>query len=116
MATDADFVAYVHEQAGLGDALRYRKMFGEYALYLDDKVVALVCDNRVFLKPTDAARALLERVEEDAPYPGAKPHLVLDEYLDDSDTLARLLRVTTEALPRPKPKKPKATKSARKKT
>ncbi|GAB3032221.1 MULTISPECIES: TfoX/Sxy family protein [Oleiagrimonas] len=108
MATDADFIAYVHEQTGLGEAVRYRKMFGEYALYLDDKVVALVCDNRVFLKPTDAARELIDAVEEDAPYPGAKPHIVLDEYLDDRDTLARLLRVTAEALPAPKPRKKKA--------
>lgn len=49
MASDVDFVAYVCEQAGLGDALSYRKMFGEYALYLDGRVVALVCDNMLFV-------------------------------------------------------------------
>ena len=61
MASDADFVGYVCEQAGLGDALSYRKMFGEYALYLDGRVVALVCDNMLFVKPTAAGRALLVR-------------------------------------------------------
>lgn len=113
MATDADFIAYVHEQSGLGDALDYRKMFGEYALYLDGKVVALVCDNSVFLKPTAAARALLGPVEEGPPYPGARPHIVLDEYLDDSDTLARLLRATAAALPMPRPKKTRKAASRR---
>ncbi len=108
MATDADFMAYVREQSGLGEALGHRKMFGEYALYLGGKVVALVCDNSVFLKPTDAARALLDRVEEGPPYPGAKPCIVLDEYLDDGDMLARLLKVTADALPMPKPRKRKS--------
>lgn len=109
MATDAEFMFYVHEQAGLGDDLTYRKMFGEYALYLDSKVVALVCDNSVFLRPTDAVRGMLESVEEGPPYPGARPHIVIDEYLDDSDTLARLLRATARALPLPKPKTRKRT-------
>jgi len=71
MASDVDFVAHVCGQAGLGNALSYRKMFGEYALYLDGRVVALVCDNMLFVKPTDAGRALLGAVEEAPPYPGA---------------------------------------------
>lgn len=43
----------------MGDAGRMaaRKMFGEYALYCDDKVVALVCDNSLFVTPTDEGRA-----------------------------------------------------------
>ena len=107
MASDVDFVAYVCEQAGLGDALSYRKMFGEYALYLDGRVVALVCDNMLFVKPTDAGRALLDAVEEALPYPGAKPHWRLDEVLDDGERLGRLLRVTATALPLPRPKAPR---------
>lgn len=107
MASDVDFVAYVCEQAGLGDALSYRKMFGEYALYLDGRVVALVCDNMLFVKPTDAGRALLDAVEEAPPYPGARPHWRLDEVLDDGERLGRLLRVTATTLPLPRPKAPR---------
>lgn len=107
MASDVDFVAYVCEQAGLGDALSYRKMFGEYALYVDGRVVALVCDNMLFVKPTDAGRALLGAVEEAPPYPGAKPHWRLDEVLDDGERLGRLLRATAAALPLPRPKAPR---------
>lgn len=107
MASDADFVGYVCEQAGLGDALSYRKMFGEYALYLDGRVVALVCDNMLFVKPTAAGRALLDTVEEAPPYPGAKAHWRMDEVLDDGERLGRLLTVTAAALPMPRPKAPR---------
>ena len=110
MACDVDFVAHVCGQAGLGDALSYRKMFGEYALYLDGRVVALVCDNMLFVKPTDAGRALLDAVDEAPPYPGAKPHWRLDELLDDGERLGRLLRATAAALPRPRPR-PKAPRT-----
>lgn len=104
MATDRGFIEYVHEQAGLGDLLAYRKMFGEYGLYLDGKIVAVAADNRVFLKPTPAGRALLPTVVEAPPYPGAKNWLVIDEFLDDTDLLQRVLRATADELPAPKPK------------
>ncbi|AND67902.1 hypothetical protein ATSB10_04480 [Dyella thiooxydans] len=110
MGSDVDFVAYVCEQAGLGGALSYRKMFGEYALYLDERVVALVCDNMLFVKPTTAGRALLDTVEEAPPYPGAKPHWRMDDVLDDGERLGRLLVATAAALPRPKPKGPKVAR------
>ena len=59
MATDSDFIDYIHEQAGLEERLTHKRMFGEYGIYLDGKVVAFACDNSLFLKPTDAARVLL---------------------------------------------------------
>jgi TfoX/Sxy family transcriptional regulator of competence genes len=102
MASDASYVEYVMEQAALGAALTCKKMFGEYALYLDGKVVAFVCDNQVFVKPTAAGRALLDDVVEQAPYPGGKPHYLIDEGLEDRSLLQRLLRATAQALPAPK--------------
>lgn len=119
MGTDAAFMGYVCEQAaGLGPAVTHKKMFGEYALYVDGKVVAFVCDNEVFLKPNDAARALLPRIAEGPPYPGAKMYWMVNSELDDHERFAALLRTTADALPAPKPKmaKPKAAqpKAARK--
>ena len=78
MATDKEFAEYVCEQAGLGGRITTKRMFGEYALYLDAKVVAFICDNQVFVKPTDAGRALLGSVTEVPPYPGAKPCFQID--------------------------------------
>ena len=82
-------------------------MVGEYALYLDGRVVALVCDNMLFVKRTGAGRALLDAVEQAPPYPAAKPHGRLDEVLDDGERLGRLLRITAAALPLPRPEAPR---------
>ena len=107
MATRPDTVRYILDQAGLGARLTSRKMFGEYALYLDGKVVALVCDDQLHLKPTEAGRASLGDVILACPYPGAKEHFLLADELDDPERLHAALLVTAKALPAPKPKKKK---------
>lgn len=105
MATKQDFVEHVQSQSGLGQQLSFRKMFGEYALYLQGKVVALACDNQLYVKLTTQGSALLSGdVTAHPPYPGAKPHLLIDEQIEDRDLLGRLLQVTADALPVPKPK------------
>jgi TfoX/Sxy family transcriptional regulator of competence genes len=81
-------------------------MFGEFALYCDGKVVALVCDNQVFVKPTEPGKALLENPSLAPPYPGAKPHLLIEAAIDDPEVFSNLLRVTARALPAPKQKPP----------
>lgn len=107
MASELGFVQHVCDQIrGVGE-VSFRKMFGEYAVYIGGKTVALVCDNQLFLKPTEAGRALLTTVVEGAPYPGAKPHLLLNEHLDDSELLCALFRETEAALPAPRAKKPR---------
>jgi TfoX/Sxy family transcriptional regulator of competence genes len=87
--------------------LTARKMFGEYAVYLDDKVVALVCDDQLFLKPTPGALSALPDAPQGAPYPGAKPHLLVTDALDDPDAVIIAFKAIAADLPTPKPKKPK---------
>jgi len=111
MASDLSFMNYVVDQIGAAGHVSFRKMFGEFAVYCDTKVVALVCDNQFFLKPTDAARVLLGPVTEAPPYPGGKNWLLLADQLDDRSLMVNIVRVTTDALPLPKPKKPRATSS-----
>lgn len=107
MASDAGFVEFVCGQAREAGEVSYRKMFGEYAIYVGNKVVALVCDDRLFLKPTPAGRALLDAPVEAPPYPGAKPYLVIDDHVDDPELLSALFRATAADVPEPKPKRPK---------
>ena len=107
MATDRDFVDYVTEQVGLGDRLTYRKMFGEYAIYLDGKVVAFACDNSLFVKPSRAAATLAPDLPRRPPYPEAKDYPVADELLDDAEALRHLIVATAELMPPPKPKAPR---------
>jgi TfoX/Sxy family transcriptional regulator of competence genes len=102
MASDIGFVEYVCDQIRGAGRVSHRRMFGEFAVYCDGKVVALVCDNQFFLKPTAAGKALLDRVKEAPPYPGAKPYYLIDSQLDDAEAAAAIVRATAEALPMPK--------------
>jgi TfoX/Sxy family transcriptional regulator of competence genes len=111
MASDASFVEYVCDQAGLGARVTTKRMFGEYALYVDGKVTAFICDNQVFLKPTAEGRAAAPGLPEGPPYPQAKDYLKADVLLDDPPLWKRALLVTADALPLPKPKP--AKKAAR---
>ena len=111
MATDLSFVEYVTDQAQLGDRLTHKKMFGEYALYLGGKVVALACDNSLFVKPVASTDTLTASLPQSSPYPGAKPHVVADALLDEPEQLCKLLLATEKALPVPKAKTPKKRKA-----
>jgi DNA transformation protein len=104
---------FILDQLSALPTVRARKMFGEYALYCEEKVVALVCDNQLFVKITPAGKKLVgDRYEEGEAYPGAKPSMVIDaDVLDDSERLCELIRVTASALPTPKPRKAKKTRT-----
>jgi len=91
-------------------------MFGEYALYAGGKVVALICDDQLFVKITDEGKEFVgTHYEEGEAYPGAKPSMLIDEDLiDDREWLAELIEITAEYAPAPKPKaKKKANKIRR---
>ena len=109
MATQQGTADYVIEQMSAAGAVSARKMFGEYGVYCDGRLVALICDDQLIVKPTPAGRALLQEVREASPYPGATPYLLIDGGLwDDADWLASLIRATTAEVPLPVKKKRKA--------
>ncbi len=105
MPTKPGFVKFIAEQIENAGEISYRKMFGEYALYCNKKVVALICDNQLFIKPTQAGKSFIGEVVEKPPYSGAKPYYLIGEQIEDSRWLSRLVKVTEEELPMPKPKK-----------
>ncbi|MBP5993361.1 MAG: TfoX/Sxy family protein [Candidatus Moranbacteria bacterium] len=107
MATKLSTIEYIEDQLADVPGVRSRKMFGEYALYVGDKVVALICDDTLYVKITDAGREYVgERYEEGIAYPGAKPSIRIDDdSLEDREWLATLIRITADVLPDPKPKK-----------
>lgn len=102
---------YICDQAGLGRRLVFKKMFGEFALYVDGKVVALVCDDQLFLKPTPEGKSYLGKVAEAPPYPGAKNYFQVSSEMDDSERLGAALNITARALPEPTPKSKAKAKS-----
>jgi TfoX/Sxy family transcriptional regulator of competence genes len=118
VASDIGFVEYVCEQIRGAGRVSHRRMFGEFAVYCDGKVVALVCDNQFFLRPTAAGKELLDPVKEAPPYPGAKPYFLIDAQLDDAEAAAAIVRATADALPARQVKskaKPKARAAVKRK-
>jgi TfoX/Sxy family transcriptional regulator of competence genes len=108
MASNQGTVDFIVEQMAAAGSISGRKMFGEYALYCGAKIVALVCDDRLFVKPTSAGRVFIGKVVEAPPYPGAKPSLLISgEQIEDADWLSELIRRSAAELPEPKPKKPR---------
>ena len=82
-------------------------MFGEYGLFCDGKMFGMVCDDRLFVKPTEGGRAFIGNAVEAPPYPGAKPIFLIEEQVEDGGWLTELVRITTAELPTPKVKKRK---------
>lgn len=110
MSTKKGTIEYLIDQLGALKGVRSRAMFGEYALYYQDKVVALVCDDELFVKITPAGQKFVgDKYEEGSPYPGAKPWMHISaDLLEDRDFSSKLISITADALPKPQPKKRKS--------
>ena len=104
MSSNTDFVQYIADQcSGVGEIVT-KKMFGDYGIYCNGKIFGLICDNRFYVKPTEAGRALLKTEELRPPYDGAKDYFYIAD-VDDRDYLSALVRETCKALPGPKVRK-----------
>jgi TfoX/Sxy family transcriptional regulator of competence genes len=107
MASEQTFVDFIVDQIENAGEISAKKMFGEYALYSGEKMFALICDDKLFIKPTQAGRAFIGEVVEASPYPGAKPSFLIEEKVEDRGWLSELVRISVAELPVPKPKKKK---------
>lgn len=96
MASNADFVQYITDQcSGAGDIVA-KKMFGDYGIYCNGMIFGLICDNRFYLKPTEAVRKLLRKEELCPPYVGSKDYFYIAD-VDDHDYLSMLVYETCKA-------------------
>ena len=86
------------------DGLSARAMMGEYVLYYGGKVVGGVYDNRLLVKPTRSAEALLPNAPRELPYEGAKEMLLVED-VEDRELLKKLFETICEELPEPRQKK-----------
>lgn len=108
MSSSQEFVQYVADQISEAGLITFRKMFGEYGMYCDGKIFALICDDQFFVKITQKGKQLAPSFEESPPYEGAKPYFLIED-LDDREFLTEFVRETCRELPPPKPKKKKKT-------
>ena len=107
MGSNPGFVEFVADQIEGAGEIKYKKMFGEYGLWCDEKFIALVCDDRFFVKPTEAGRKFIKDPVEAPPYPGAKNYFLIGEKLEKREWVSMLIKITAEELPPPRPKKKK---------
>lgn len=108
MATSKEFVDFILDQIDKAGVIEAKKMFGDYGLYADGKLVGMICDDKLFIKPTEAGRAYIRNVVELPPYEGAKPNFLIEERIDDRKWISELIRITYRELPESKPKKKKS--------
>jgi TfoX/Sxy family transcriptional regulator of competence genes len=105
MASDQKFVDFVVDQIENAGEITAKKMFGEYGIYADGKIFALICDNKLFVKPTQSGREFIGDVVEAPAYPGAKPSFLIEDKIEDREWLSELIRISVKELPMPRPKK-----------
>jgi len=107
MASDPTFVDLVVSQIEFDGEVHAKKMFGDYGVFAGGKMFGLICDNRFLIKPTDTGRVFAGKLPEAEPYPGAKLCFLMTDKMQDREWLGELVRITVEALPVPKKRKPK---------
>ena len=105
MATTPDFIEFVCDQIDTRWNKRYRKMFGEYMVYMNEKPVLLVCDNTVYAKKLDCIAPFISEDSTGFPYKGAKEHFILD--VEDRESFPKILEELERVIKVPVKKKKK---------
>ena len=105
MATTNEYIEYVCEQIkGIGE-IRYKKMFGEFMVYVNDKPIIIVCNNVPFVKELDCIKDMMQTAETGYPYNGAKEHYILD--IDNRELSKTVIEKVEKVTPIPKKKNKK---------
>lgn len=91
MATEKDindlFLNHVNS-----NAVKTRKMMGEYIIYYDGVVIGGLYDNRLLVKATKSARHQLQDNTLVSPYPGAKEIILIPD-ITEAINLANLFEL-----------------------
>ena len=104
MALSKEYLDFILEQLSELDDISYRAMMGEYIIYHRGKIVGGIYDDRLLVKPTKSAVAMMPKADMELPYEGAKEMLLVDD-VDNKEFLCGLLEAMYEELPAPKKKK-----------
>ncbi|MCL2484340.1 MAG: hypothetical protein FWD89_05060 [Firmicutes bacterium] len=105
MPTKEDYLQFVCSQIERLGYVRYKKMFGEGMIFLNEKPIFLVCNSTVHVKMLPEMKELMEGAETAFPYKGAKEHYILD--IENKELACEVAQTLERVLPLPKPKKPK---------
>jgi len=103
MATTHDYAQFVCGQIEGVGFVRYKMMFGECMIYVNEKPILLLCDNTVYIKMLPCLEELCADCETGVPYKGAKEHYILD--VEDIEFIKRVVSEAEAVTPLPKKKK-----------
>ena len=103
MASSKEYLYFILEQLSELDGITYRAMMGEYIIYYRGKIVGGIYDDRLLVKPTKSAVALMPEAPRELPYEGAKEMLLVED-IEDRELLKKLFEAMYEELPEPKKK------------
>lgn len=106
MATTKEYIEYVCDQISDVGQVSYKKMFGEYMVYVNSKPIIIVCDNITYVKEVKEIEELMKNSDRGFPYNGAKEHYVLD--IDNIEFSKKVIVELEKVIPLPKPRKKKA--------
>ncbi len=105
MATSKEFHDYVVESLQKVGSVATRKMMGEYCVYYQGKLIGNICDNCLFLKPTESVLRLMPDAGRAYPYEGSKTLMAVVEDVEDTGLMAEVLEGMYHELPEPKGKR-----------
>ena len=104
MASSKEYLEFVLEQLSLLDDITYKAMMGEFIIYYRGKIAGGIYDDRLLVKPTKSAVAMMSEADMELPYEGAKEMLLVDD-IDNKEFLRDLFEAMYDELPAPKKKK-----------
>ena len=102
MSTSKEYMEFVLEQLDGISGVSYRKMFGEYLIYVQEKPVLLVCDNCVMVKKLPELGHLMADAPEGIPYDGARAHSLLD--IENRELVKAVVEILVQVTPAPRRK------------
>ena len=104
MATTQEFHDYVMENLRKVGDVSTRKMMGEYCVYYKGKLIGDICDNCLFLKPTESVLRLMPDADRGYPYEGSKTLMVVVDAIENAELMEEVLNEMYKELPEPKKK------------
>lgn len=103
MVCSTEYIDFICEVLSPLGEVRYRKMMGDYVVYVNEKCVITACDNCAYIKKLKCIEPMMAEAETGYAYPGAKESYILD--LSDQRKAREVISTLWEALPYPKKKK-----------
>lgn len=100
MACSLEFIEFICEALSPLGEVRFRKMMGDYVMYVNDKCVITACDNAAFVRKLPCIAELMADAETGCPYEGAKESYILD--FQDRQKALKIIEILWQHLPYPK--------------